>query len=74
MDEERVSMGANKKAGAAGSPNKNKQSVIVYGTPEWKAWLEEAAIHCRDTVAGLADHAVVDYVKARGFDTPAPRR
>jgi hypothetical protein len=48
--------------------------VTIKGSLEWKAWVERAADHCRDSVSGLFDKAVVGYVKSAGFNEPPPRR
>lgn len=48
--------------------------ATIKGTPEWKAWLEAVAGHCRETTASLFDHAVEEYAKKHGYDVPPPRR
>ncbi|WP_165073262.1 hypothetical protein [Paludisphaera rhizosphaerae] len=49
-------------------------AVTLRGTPEWKEWVERGAGHCRTDVAKLIDAALVDYLRAKGFDEPAPPR
>jgi hypothetical protein len=51
-----------------------QSAFTIKGTAEWKAWVERAADHCRDSVSSLFDKAVADYVKAHGFEEPPPRR
>ena len=61
---------------AAVEPREGRKAiaVVVRGGPDWKAWLEGLAYHCRTDVAKLVDAALVDYLKQRGFDeTPPPR-
>jgi hypothetical protein len=61
------------KANADGS-DRPSIAVTLRGSQEWKAWIEAGAKFCRTDVAKLIDSAVVDYLKARGFDQPAPDR
>jgi hypothetical protein len=49
-------------------------AVVVKGTPEWKSWIEDAAVHCRTNVSALVDIAVTEYVKAHGYHVPPPPR
>jgi len=51
------------------SPN-----LTVRMTPEYRQWLERAALHCRMTVSAFLDFAAVAYAKQHGFDEPAPKR
>jgi hypothetical protein len=48
--------------------------MTIKGRPEWRAWVERGADFCRTDVAKLVDAALVEYLKQRGFDEPAPRR
>jgi hypothetical protein len=50
------------------------KTVAVRATGEWAAWVEEGAEYCRTDVAKVIDAAVVEYLKARGFPKPPPRR
>jgi hypothetical protein len=49
-------------------------AMTIKGRPEWRAWVERGAEHCRTDVAKLVDVALIEYLKQRGFDEPAPRR
>lgn len=55
-------------------PNRRPVAVTIKGNEEWKAWLEEAAVHCRLSVSSLVDLAVARYAKAEGFDKQPPER
>jgi hypothetical protein len=48
--------------------------MTIKGRPEWREWVDRAATFCRTDVAKLVDAALVEYLKQRGFDEPAPRR
>jgi predicted HicB family RNase H-like nuclease len=43
-------------------------------SPEWAEWAREAAEHCGMSMATLIDQALRRYVKAQGFEKPAPKR
>jgi predicted NBD/HSP70 family sugar kinase len=49
-------------------------AVTIKGDEKWKAWLEEAAVHCRLSVSALVDIAVTHYAKAEGFEKKPPER
>jgi hypothetical protein len=49
-------------------------ALTTKGRPEWRARVERAAGFCRTDAAKLVDAALVEYLKQRGFDEPAPRR
>jgi hypothetical protein len=49
-------------------------AVVVKGTKEWKAWIEDAALHCRTNVSALVDVAVAEYARAHGYNVPPPQR
>lgn len=49
-------------------------ALTIRGSLEWRAWVERGADHCRTDVAKLVDAAVIDYLKARGFEETPPRR
>jgi hypothetical protein len=61
-------------------PKKGKKTprrpvaVTIKGDEKWKAWIEEAASHCRMSVSTLFDIAVTEYVKAHGFEKKPPER
>ena len=48
--------------------------IAIRARSEWIGWLHQAAAHCRTDVSKLLDAAVVEYLKARGFDDPPPPR
>ena len=56
-----------------GLPNPSP-NLTVRMTPEYRRWLERAALHCRTTVSAFLDFAAVDHAKQHGFDEPAPKR
>jgi len=58
----------------AARDNPRPTAMTIKGRPEWRAWVERAADFCRTDVAKLVDAALVEYLKNRGFDEPAPRR
>lgn len=49
-------------------------ALTIKGALEWRGWVERGAAHCRTDVAKLVDAALVDYLKARGFNEEAPQR
>lgn len=49
-------------------------ALTIKGTLDWRAWVERGAVHCRTDVAKLVDAALVDYLKAKGFEESAPPR
>jgi hypothetical protein len=57
-------------------PGETRRSVavVIKGSAEWKAWVEEGADHCRLSVSTLADLAIAAYVKAQGFKREPPKR
>jgi hypothetical protein len=63
-----------KKATPKSKPSRPALAVTVRGSGQWKQWIEELADHCRMDVSTLVDLALVDFAKARGFGTPAPKR
>lgn len=54
--------------------NPRPTALTIKGRPEWRAWVERAAAFCRTDATKLVDAALVEYLKQRGFDEPAPRR
>ena len=54
--------------------NPRPTALTIKGRREWRDWVERGADFCRTDVAKLVDAALVDYLKQRGFDEPAPRR
>ncbi len=59
---------------SAGRQNPRPTALTIKGRPEWREWVEKAADFCRTDVAKLVDAALVEYLKHRGFDEPAPKR
>ena len=60
-----------------GRPAKKPEPITrisVQATLDWAAWIDRAAGFCRTDVSKLVDAAVVDYLKARGFEEPPPPR
>jgi hypothetical protein len=70
----RTTQMAKKPKSKAPASDRPSIAVTLRGSQEWKAWIEAGARFCRTDVAKLLDSAVVDYLKARGFDQPAPER
>lgn len=62
-----------KKSDPIGLPPRPTAATIK-GTPEWRAWVDEAATHCRETIASFFDKAAVEYAKDKGFTKPPPPR
>jgi hypothetical protein len=58
----------------AGRENPRPTALTIKGRPEWRDWVDRGAEYCRTDVAKLVDAALVDYLKQRGFDEPAPKR
>jgi hypothetical protein len=54
--------------------NPRPTALTIKGRREWRDWVERGANFCRTDVAKLVDAALVDYLKQRGFEEPAPRR
>jgi hypothetical protein len=48
--------------------------LTIKGRPEWRDWVDRGAEFCRTDAAKLVDAALVEYLKQRGFDEPAPKR
>jgi hypothetical protein len=47
--------------------------LALKGSPEWKAWLDAFADHCRLKLADTVDQALAAYAEHRGF-RPPPKR
>ncbi len=54
--------------------NPRPTALTIKGRTEWRDWVERGADFCRTDVAKLVDAALVEYLKQRGFDDPAPKR
>jgi len=65
-----------KRTAESPKPESDRLGVVVTlkGSPEWKAWVDELAAHCRTDVSKLIDSALVGLAKDRGFTKEAPRR
>lgn len=57
---------------------KKQESLIkqvgIRSREDWVGWLERGAAFCRTDTSKLIDAALVDYLKARGFEEEAPPR
>lgn len=49
-------------------------ALTIRGSLDWREWVEAGAKHCRTDVAKLVDAALVEYLRARGFDQEVPER
>ncbi len=65
---ERKKPGRPKRTGAA-----RETVVALKGTPEWKAWLDGFALHCRLRLADTIEQSLMCYAKERGFRGPPKR-
>jgi hypothetical protein len=59
-----------------GNPSRKASyaTVNLKGSDEWKAWVDELAIHCRTDIAKLIDRGLILVAKAEGFTKEAPPR
>ena len=49
-------------------------SVVAFkGTPEWKAWFDLFAAHCRLGLADTIEQALLTYARERQFREPPKR-
>jgi hypothetical protein len=71
---ESTTVAKKKAAPPAPEPARRPVAVTIKGEPEWKAWLEEAAAHCRMSVSALVDVSVTRYAKEQGFNRKPPGR
>jgi hypothetical protein len=58
----------------ANSPSPRPTALTIKGRVEWRGWVERGAEFCRTDVAKLVDAALVEYLKLKGFEEPAPKR
>jgi hypothetical protein len=72
-DKPGVTMATKPKPGAK-KPGPSIKQIGIRARAEWVVWLEKGAHFCRTDTSKLIDAALVDYLKARGFDEPPPRR
>jgi hypothetical protein len=42
--------------------------------PQFREWLDKAALHSRLNVSGFIEFAVIAYAMQQGFDEPPPKR
>jgi hypothetical protein len=47
--------------------------VALKGSPEWKAWLDGFASHCRLGLADTIEQSLLSYAKERDFGGPPKR-
>jgi hypothetical protein len=58
----------------AARENLRPTALTIKGRLEWRDWVDRGVEFCRTDVAKLVDAALVEYLKQRGFDEPAPKR
>ncbi len=64
-----------KKPVEAKKPSGAKPTALtIRGNLDWRDWVERGADHCRTDVAKLVDAALIDYLRAKGFEENPPRR
>ena len=66
--EERRKPGRPRRAGPA-----RETVVALKGSPEWKAWLDGFADHCRLGLADTVEQSLLWYAKERNFRGPPKR-
>ena len=49
-------------------------NLTVRITPEFRHWLERAALHRQTTPSAFFDSAALAHARKHGFDEPAPKR
>lgn len=47
--------------------------VALKGSPEWKAWLDSFAGHCRLGLSDTIEQSLLCYARERGFGQPPKR-
>ena len=47
--------------------------VALKGSPEWKAWLDGFAGHCRLGISDTIEQSLLCYARERGFEQPPKR-
>ena len=62
-----------KKRGRPKANGRNSGVVALKGTPEWKAWLDGFAVHCRLGLAGVIDLALERLADQRDYPPPPKR-
>jgi hypothetical protein len=61
-------------AAASAKGQKANKRIVVQAMDEWIAWVERGAEFCRTDVSKLVDSALIDYLRARGFEEKPPKR
>jgi uncharacterized protein (DUF1778 family) len=49
-------------------------NLTVRMTPQFREWLDKAALHSRLNVSGFIEFAVIAYAKQQGFHETPPKR
>jgi ferric-dicitrate binding protein FerR (iron transport regulator) len=49
-------------------------NVVVPGSAEWRAWVDELVAFDRKTITQVVDRALMYYAERIGFTTPPPPR
>jgi hypothetical protein len=63
-----------KMPGRPKGPRPVRETVVALkGSPEWKAWLDRFAYHCRLGLADTIEQSLVYYSKDREFRGPPKR-
>jgi hypothetical protein len=63
-----------RKPGRPKGPSPVRETVVALkGSPEWKAWLDRFAYHCRLGLADTIEQSLVFYAVERGFPGPPKR-
>ena len=63
-----------KTAAKSSTPGAGPTALTIRGNLDWREWVQRGADHCRTDVAKLVDAALVEYLKARGFEETPPKR
>lgn len=61
-----------KRTGTGGPPRVKR--IAIQATESWVEWVEGGARHCLTDVSKLVDAALVEYLRARGYEKPRPDR
>jgi hypothetical protein len=63
-----------RKKKAEPSASRRVTAFAIKGSMGWRTWVEKGAKHCRTDVSKLIDAALIEYLKARGYEETAPER
>jgi uncharacterized protein (DUF1778 family) len=55
-------------------PPKPTPNLTVRMDPQFRRWLDKAALHSRLNVSSFLEFAAIAYAKQQGFDETPPRR